>query len=217
MFVAALRSNVKNVTARQSNPFGFEPPCEPFVPGYGDANAHFHVVGDHPGVHGGTDSGYPFTGFAASERLQRALVAGGLLAETGTPPVVDRTYFSYLHLCVPEGVPTPDDYADQESFFDAELRAIAAHVLLPVGERATKHVFAIATARDADDIDMDALHATEVPGSGWLVYPIKDPAQWSDDDERALVDALEAVRSRDYRRRADLGRFLPDDEPYMVR
>ena len=208
---------MKNVTARQSNPFGFSPPCEPFVPGYGDANAHFHVVGDHPGVHGGADSGYPFTEFAASERLQRALVAGGLLEEAGSPPVVDRTYFSYLHLCVPEGVPSRADYAEQEAFFDAELRAIAAHVLLPVGRRATEHVFAVATSEPTDDVDMDELHATEISGSGWLVLPVKDPAQWTDDDEQALIAALEDLLSRDYRRQADLGRFLPDDDPYMVR
>jgi len=208
---------VKNVTARQSNPFGFSPPCDSYVPGYGDANAHFHVVGDHPGVHGGADSGIPFTDFAASERLQRALVDGGLLQEAGTPPVVDKTYFSYLHLCVPEGVPTPADYADQEAFFDAELRAIAAHVLLPVGERVTEHVFAVATSEPTDDVDMDELHATEISGSGWLVFPVKDPAQWTDDDEQTLIATLEELRSRDYRRTADLGRFLPSDDPYMVR
>lgn len=208
---------MKNVTARESNPFGFQPPCEPFVPGFGDANAHFHVVGDHPGVHGGAESGVPFTEFEASERLQRALVAGGLLREAGTPPVVEKTYLSYLHMCVPEGVPTEADYADIERFFDAELRAITAHVLLPVGARATSHVFSIASSESPDDVDMDARHATEIPGSGWLIVPIKDPAEWTDDDEARLVAALEELLERDYRREADLGRFLPDDSPYLVR
>ncbi|PSP53661.1 uracil-DNA glycosylase, partial [Halobacteriales archaeon QH_3_68_24] len=194
-----------------------DPPCESFVPGYGDANAHFHVVGDHPGVHGGAETGYPFTGFAASERLQRALAAGGLLEEAGAPPVVDKTYFSYLHMCVPEGVPTARDYADQEPFFDAEVRAITAHVLLPVGERATRHVFRHMSAEPAEDIDMDARHAVEVSGSGWLILPINDPAAWDEGDEAELVAALEALLDRDYRREADLGRFLPDDDPYMVR
>ena len=211
------RTFVRNVTARRSNPFGFDPPCESFVPGYGDANAHFHVVGDHPGVHGGAETGYPFTGFAASKRLQRALVAGGLLEEAGTPPVVDRTYFSYLHMCVPEGVPTPQDYADQTAFFDAEVRAITAHVLLPVGKRTTKHVFRHMSAEPAEDVDMDARHAVEISGSGWLILPITDPAAWDEGDEAELVAALEALLDRDYRREADLGRFLPDDDPYMVR
>jgi len=208
---------VQNVTGRQSNPFGLDPGCEPFVPGYGDANAHFHVIGDHPGVHGGAESGVPFTGFEASERLQRALVAGGLLESVGTPPVVDRTYLSYRYMCPPEGVPTAADYAAHEPLFDAELRAITAHVLLPVGVRATAHILGNMSARSASDIDMDALHATEIKGSGWLIVPIRDPVEWTDDDEAALVAALEALLERDYRQRADLGRFLPDDDPYMVR
>ncbi|WP_459194867.1 uracil-DNA glycosylase family protein [Halosimplex sp. J119] len=208
---------MKNVTARQSNPFGFSPPCEPFVAGYGDANADFHVVGDHPGVHGGAETGYPFTEFAASERLQRALAEGGLLAETGEPPVVEKTFFSYLYPCVPDGVPSERDYAEVENIFDSEIRAITAHVLLPVGERATRHVFANMSARPPEDVDVEAQHATEIPGSGWLIVPVKDPAEWSDEDEEALVESLIELRQRDYVRRADLGRFLPDDDPYMVR
>lgn len=39
-----------------------EPDCERFVPGCGDANADFHVIGDRPGVHGGIKTGVPFTG-----------------------------------------------------------------------------------------------------------------------------------------------------------
>nr|WP_279294748.1 uracil-DNA glycosylase family protein [Haloarcula hispanica] len=209
-------SRVKNVTARQHNPFGFDAPCEPFVPGYGDANAHFHVIGDHPGVHGGETSGIPFTDSAAGERLQRALVEAGLLAEAGTPPTVEKTYLSYLYMCGGDP-PTDADYEALEPLFDTELRAITAHVLLPVGERATRHVFANTTSEPTESIDMDALHATEVPGSGWLVYPIKEPAEWSDDDEDALVDVLTALLKTDYRREADLGRFLPNDDPYLVR
>jgi len=207
---------VKNVTARQHNPFGFDAPCEPFVPGYGDANAHFHVIGDHPGVHGGATSGIPFTDNAAGERLQRALVAAGLLAEAGTPPTVEKTYLSYLYMCGGDP-PTDADYDDLEPLFDTELRAITAHVLLPVGERATRHVFENTTAEPTDSIDMAARHATEVVGSGWLVYPIKEPAEWTDDDEDRLVDALRALLETDYRREADLGRFMPGEDPYLVR
>jgi uracil-DNA glycosylase len=211
-----LLAGVKNVTARQHNPFGFDAPCEPFVPGYGDANAHFHVIGDHPGVHGGTTSGVPFTDNAAGERLQRALVAAGLLAEAGTPPTVEKTYLSYLYMCGGDP-PTDADYDDLEPLFDTELRAITAHVLLPVGERATRHVFANTTAEPTDSIDMAARHATEVVGSGWLVYPIREPAEWTDDDEDRLVDALTALLETDYRREADLGRFMPGEDPYLVR
>jgi hypothetical protein len=64
---------------------------------------------------------------------------------------------------------------------------------------------------------MDRLHATELQGSGWLVLPIKDPAEWTDDDEAALVEALETLRATDFRREADLGRFMPGGDPYHVR
>ena len=208
---------MRNVTDRVSNPFGMQPPCERFVPGYGDANAHFHVVGDHPGVHGGIETGVPFTGSEAGRRLQRALYDAGLLRTTGDRPDVNTTYLSYLHTCVPTGTPTDDDYAAMEPFFDAELRAIAAHVLLPVGERAIEHVLETCTAHDTTDLDVESLHATEVQGSGWLVMPIRDPRAWASDDATSLVDAIDTLRATDYRRETDLGRFVAGNEPYMVR
>ena len=211
-------ASVKNVTDRTSNPFGMRPPCERFVPGYGDANAHFHVVGDHPGVHGGAETGVPFTGTPAAERLQGALRDAGLLRSVGDEPLVEKTFLSYLHMCVPDGRPTEDAYADLERFFDAELRAIAAHVLLPVGERATEHVLETYTAQAWKTVvNMDRLHGREIRGSGWLVVPILDPAEWVDTDAERLVAAIDELRSTDYRRESDLGRFVAGNEPYLVR
>ena len=208
---------MKNVTGKRSNPFGNSFPCDRAVPGYGDANADFHVLGDHPGVHGGADSGVPFTDSEAGERLQRALVAGGLLKEAGTPPVVDKTYLSYLNPCVSDGEPTDDDYAAVENVLDSETRAITAHVLLPVGERATQWVFANMSRESPTEIDMAALHGSEISGSGWLIYPIADPSTWTDETEESLVVALQELHDWDYRRTADLGRFQPGGDPYLVR
>ena len=208
---------MENVTDRTSNPFGMTPPCDRFVPGYGDANADFHVVGDHPGVHGGADTGVPFTN-EAGRRLQRTLVSAGLLAAAGDAPEVRRTFLSYLHMCVTDGDPTPDGYGDMERFFDAELRAIAAHVLLPVGERATRHVLENYTAQaHRTEVEMPTLHATEIRGSGFLVMPIRDPAEWDEGDADRLVDGLDTLRSTDFRREVDLGRFVAGQEPYFVR
>jgi uracil-DNA glycosylase len=257
---------VQNVTDQTRNPFGMRPDCESFVPGYGDANADFHVVGDHPGVHGGVETGVPFTGAPWSAAFLSALTEAGLLAgladdaapdgtlagdgvaaslageppsTTGaaapragdaaanggrpdagewTPIRTERAYFSYLHMCVPDGEPTAASYDDMERFFDAELRAIAAHVLLPVGARATQHVLEQYTARAwKTEIDMDALHAEELLGSGWLVLPVKDPAEWDETDADRLVDALRELRSTDFRRESDLGRFIAGSDPYLVR
>ncbi|MFC5366149.1 uracil-DNA glycosylase family protein [Salinirubrum litoreum] len=208
---------MENVTDRISNPFDMRPDCEQFVPGYGDANAEFHVIGDHPGVHGGADTGVPFTN-EAGLRLQSALADAGLLRETGDDPSVSKTFLSYIHMCVSEDPPTDDDYGDMERFFDAELRAIAAHVLLPVGARATRHVLQTYSARAGKvSSDMDDLHGTEILGAGFLILPIKDPAEWVEGDHDRLVAGLRELQRTDFRREVDLGRFLAGDDPYMVR
>jgi uracil-DNA glycosylase family 4 len=241
--------SVEHRTDRVSNPFGMSPPCERFVPGYGDVNAHFHVVGDHPGVHGGLETGVPFTGTPWSGPFFDALAAAGLVTDRdpdGTAVELDRTYLSFVYPCEPaDGDPPPAEDDSLEPFFDAELRAITAHVLLPVGERATRHVLETYTAGPAGEKSLDGLHASEVRGSGWLVVPVADPATWSHapddrpedgDRERKPVDAgaeaatgrvpgeaadlvatLRAVLSRDYRQTTDLGRFLPGGDPYLVR
>jgi uracil-DNA glycosylase len=212
-----------------------EPDCEGAVFGYGDANADFHVIGDHPGVHGGLETGIPFTGTPAGERLQRVLVAVGLLS-TGVDPgkLTPRNCFlSYLHMCPTDcgedatldsstdsGAPAPESYANLERFFDAELRAIAAHVLLPVGQRAIRYVLDHYTAQgsryDSPD-DLEPLHAEELHGSGFLVLPISDPDDWTEHDEQELEAALETVLDREYRQISDLGRFMATDDPYLVR
>lgn len=209
---------MKNVTDRTSNPFGMRPDCARFVPGYGDANAHFHVIGDHPGVHGGAETGVPFTN-DAGYRLQDALAAAGLLETTGEEPTVDRTYLSYLHMCVPEGeVPSETDYTELEPYLDAELRAIAAHVLVPVGARATAYVLKNHTAQTVTNgVDLPTLHGTEILGAGFLVVPVLDPAEWKAGDYDRLVDGLRELQRTDYRREVDLGRFIAGDEPYHVR
>ena len=196
-----------------------KPPCERFVPGYGDTGAHFHIIGDNPQTHGGFDTGIPFTDRPWSEAFFHALARAGLVEQTDDGAVeTQRSFFSYLHMCDPgDEELTEADYAALEPFFDAELRAITAHVLLPVGARATAHVLENYTARATEPLAMDALHGTEVRGSGWLVVPMKNPAEWESGDAERLVDALRTLQESDYRRTSDLGRFLPDDEAYLVR
>jgi uracil-DNA glycosylase family 4 len=220
---------VRNVTRETSNPFGMRPPCpcrcaedtdRRAVFGYGDANADFHVIGDHSGVHGGAETGVPFTGSPAGERLLDTLDRAGVIGYGGGDEVdPERCYLSYRHLCcVPEGeTPTADEYAEFDRFFDAELRAISAHVLFPVGERTTRHVVETHTADGhGPTYDMDDLHATEIRGRGFLVVPIADPRDW-DGHADSLIGAIERLRSAGYEQMVDLGRFIPNAEPYFVR
>ena len=207
---------MKNVSRRSSNPFDLDPPCDPFVPGFGDPNADFHVVGDHPGLHGGIESGIPFTGTATGESLQEVLAEVGLVLEPGEEPLVSNLYLSYLYLCVDGESPTPRGYAEMERFFDAELRAITAHVLLPVGERAIRHVVEQYTQTTVPP-DPETLHGTEISNGAWVVVPIAEPSEWTDDQRTALLQTLQALMARDYRRESDLGRFIPGGDPYLVR
>lgn len=212
---------VEYVSETSQNPFGMSPPCEQYVPGYGDPHADFHVVGDHPRVHGGLETGVPFTDRGWSERFFDALARVGLVH--AFDPVagkldIDGTFLSYLHMCDPgDDPPDAESYAAMEPFFDAELRAITAHVLLPVGTRATRHVLQEYTARSPDEIAIDDRHGAEIRGAGWLVVPIKEPGAWTVADADRLVDGLTALQRTDYRRVSDLGRFLPGDDPYLVR
>jgi len=209
---------VYTVTDRISNPFGFRPDCDRFVPGYGDVNAAFHVIGHHPGVHGGLQTRVPFSN-VAGQRLLRVLARAGLIDSPTLPPRVDGTYLSYLHLCDPEDeAPTERSHLACEPFLDAEVRAIAAHVLLPVGQPPTAYVLRNYSAQASElSARMDRLHAREIVGSGFLIMPVDDPAGWSPAAARMLEEALLQLQETDYRREADLGRFIAEGGTYFVR
>ena len=227
---------MENVTDRRRNPFGVAYPCDGAVGSYGDANADVHLIGDHPGRHG---DGVPFSAPAVAP-LRAVLRSVGLI-EDATSEVDDRLdgggdgvgdggddvpagyvprdlFCSYLCACPAAGTPSEAAYARLEPSFGAKLRAVAAHVLLPVGDRALAHVLAEYTSKARTRAaDAAALHATEVPGRGFLVVPVREPAEWTDGDADRLHERLAAVLSTDYRRTADLGRFVPGDDAYLVR
>ncbi|ELY63919.1 uracil-DNA glycosylase family protein [Natrinema versiforme] len=200
---------MQNVTDRTSNPFGLRPPFDRSDPGdqvaafgYGDANADFHVIGDFPGIHGGETTGIPFTETEAGVEIQAVLRETGFVSGPRDKPVLENCFWDYVHMCsLPDGErPTDEDYADLERFFDAELRAINAHILLPVGARATDHVLReYTTQRHRFDLDMPSLHARDIRGRGFMVIPIADPVEWVDGDREAIVSKLEAVLASDYR------------------
>ncbi|TYL38837.1 uracil-DNA glycosylase [Natronococcus pandeyae] len=209
MGIDSLPIPVQNVTDRTSNPFGMRPPFDRTPPGdrtavfgYGDANADFHLIGDYPGRHGGAETGVPFTGTDSGRALQDVFRAVGFVSGPPAKPICENLFCSYIHMCrLPDGrTPTDEEYDDLERYFDAELRAINAHILMPVGEQATDHVLReYTTQRHRIDLDMAALHATEIRGRGFLIVPIREPTEWEDTEREALVARLEAILGRDYR------------------
>ncbi len=198
-------STVETISHRRRNPFGMSPECHggQAVPGYGDPSADFHLIGDHPGRHGGVRTGVPFTAHPVGRRLQGLLHELGLL---GSPydeePDVSNLFMSYLHMCPPlhDEAPTVESYARLERFFDAELRAVNAHILLPVGRRATDVVLESYTTQARKvPAAMEDRHAIEVRGRGFLVMPMKDPMAWEACDREAIQSRLGHLMSSDYR------------------
>jgi hypothetical protein len=185
------------------NPFDVSPPCEGFVPGWGDVEADFHLIRGRP-----TGRGHAEHGFVELP-LGTVLESVGLL-RNGHP---SNLYASFVHACPDATVPTHL----LESIFDAELRAVTAHVLIPVGKAATAFVLGQYTNRDPRGSSLAALHAREIASGAWIVLPLREPAEWSADDTSAAREALDAILARDYRREADLGRHLTGGDQYLVR
>ena len=181
------------------------PPCigGARICGYGDPSADFHLIGDHAGIHGGTDTHVPFTSSPVGRQIQGLLFDLGFLASPyADRPIVTNLYMNYLYMCPvsPSDRPTRPQYLDHDRFFDAELRAVNAHILLPVGRRATDRVLeAYTTQRRKVPHSMRERHALEVRGRGFLVVPVLDPRAWRAGDRRQIRTTLERILASDYR------------------
>lgn len=172
-----------------------EPPSYPAVHGYGDPNGDFHFIGESPEVHGGTETGVPFhSDKDETGRVLELLDSLGFVEEH-EPLRLRNAFLSYVRM-TDDGDPT-----DLERYFDAELRAVNAHILIPFGEYAVRYVLEeyTAQAHKLADIPLDELHATEVHGAGFLVIPALDPRDWDDEIETELQEKLAEILTSDYR------------------
>lgn len=209
MAIDCLRIVVEHVTDRRSNPFGMRPPFERHDPGdvaavfgYGDVNADFHLIGDHPGIHGGRTTGIPFTETADGLAVQDVFRETGFITGRRDEPIYENLFGSYRHMCtLPDGrAPTTSEYDTLERFFDAELRAVNAHILLPVGERVIDDVLTTyTTQRHRFGDEVSTLHARDIRGRGFMVVPIAAPSTWTSSDRDRLVATLEGILAADYR------------------
>lgn len=191
---------MENVTDETSNPFGMRINGGAAY-GYGDANADFHFIGDSPARHGGATTGVPFTEAEAGRRLQSVLSEVGFAAEPySDEPDLSNTFLSYVHPGVTDGEPADESYADQLRFLDAELRAINAHILFTVGDRAFRYALDNHTTQLGKlSADAAAHHAEQIRGRGFLVVPVKEPAAWTDADRDALLGTIRGLLASDYR------------------
>ena len=186
------------------NPFAISAPCEGYVPGWGDREADFHLIRGRPSGREDTHRNR-FT----EPPLGGVLESVGLL-RNGEP---SNLFASFVHGCPDRAFSTHR----LESIFDAELRAITAHVLLPVGQTAFEYVLEQYTNHDPGAPSLEDFHAQELTSGAWIVLPLRDPGSWRAADATAAREALEAILARDYRREADLGRHVTGSDAYLVR
>lgn len=112
--------------------------CRP-VPPFGDLHAALLVVGLAPGMHGANASGRPFTGDACSDLLYGSLFSQGF--STGPRSVHAQDDLRMINCRVtnavkclpPDNKPLPIEASNCRPFLQAEISAVAPHVILCLG------------------------------------------------------------------------------------
>jgi uracil-DNA glycosylase len=75
---------------------------------------------------------------------------------------------------------------------------INPEVLVPVGERALRVLVAEHTTLE-DPPDIEAAHATEIRGRGFLLVPMRDPAEHTAAEGRAVLETMSELMEGDHR------------------
>ncbi|MFC6973617.1 uracil-DNA glycosylase family protein [Halomicroarcula sp. GCM10025709] len=192
-----------------SNPFGMDEDCqncdalcatrETVVHGYGDVSAEFLVLGDSPSA-AADDSGVPFTG--EHERGLLDILAAVDMCEDpdAAEPTLDNAFLTYVTRCRhPDRTATDEEVMNCEPYLNSEVRMINPELLLPVGQAALEALAFEYTTMSADELDVVDQHATTIRGRGFELLPMVPPAEQSDEQRTAVLDALGDILGRDYR------------------
>ncbi|GGL54012.1 uracil-DNA glycosylase [Halocalculus aciditolerans] len=191
------------------NPFGMDEACENcaraanrerVVHGYGDVGADFVFVGDAPSA-AAEAAGVPFTGDPAGERLQDMLGRLGFNRSlpSSTDPELDNAFLTYLARCHAPTEPADPEVVACEPFLNAEIRMINPEIIVPVGERALAAIGEEYTTTPVADLDVVAHHADRIRGRGFELVPMIHPAELTDEQADAFVDAVSDILDTDYR------------------
>ena len=100
------------------------------VPGFGDPDARFWILGLAPAAHGGNRTGRVFTGDRSGDFLYRALYEAGFCNQPTSVAKNDglRLYDLYVSAVVrcapPQNKPTPAEYDACRPFLEREFRSL---------------------------------------------------------------------------------------------
>lgn len=113
------------------------------VPGFGDPEARFCLVGLAPGAHGANRTGRPFTGDGAGAFMYPLLHQAGLASQGEATDRDDGLALQDLYLtnavkCLPPGnLPRPEEFASCRPFLAEELASLPQlQVIIALGQGA---------------------------------------------------------------------------------
>ncbi|WP_324758301.1 uracil-DNA glycosylase [Haloarcula sp. GH36] len=192
-----------------SNPFGMDEDCqncealcesrEHVVHGYGDVSAEFLVLGEAPSATA-DESGVPFTGEHERGLLDILSAVDMCDDPDAAEPTLDNAFLTYVTRCRhPERGATDEEVRNCELYLNSEIRMINPELLLPVGQRALEALAFEYTTMSADELDVAERHATTIRGRGFELLPMVTPAEQSDDQRTAFLDAFSEILGADYR------------------
>ncbi|MFC7077682.1 uracil-DNA glycosylase [Haloarcula halophila] len=192
-----------------SNPFGMDEDCQncealcesrqSVVHGYGDVSAEFLVLGEAPSATA-DESGVPFTGEQERGLLDILSAVDMCDDPDAAEPTLDNAFLTYVTRCRhPERGATDEEVRNCELYLNSEIRMINPELLLPVGQRALEALAFEYTTMSADELDVTERHATTIRGRGFELLPMMTPAEQSDEQRTAFLDAFSEILGTDYR------------------
>lgn len=179
------------------------------VHGYGDVGADFLFVGERPSSDA-DEVGVPFVAPGVDEGgqgstsggLRRILERLGLCDATSprSEPALVDVYLTNLTRCRdPDRRPTDEEVRNCEPYLEAEIRMINPEIIVPVGERALAEIATEYTRTPAEEIDLEESHGERIRGRGFELVPMIAPADQTDAQTQAWVEAFAELLATDYR------------------
>jgi uracil-DNA glycosylase family 4 len=109
------------------------------VPGFGDPKAELLILGLAPAAHGANRTGRMFTGDRSGDFLYQALYSTGFANQPRSRHCGDglelrNAYISAAARCAPPANrPSPSEFANCQSYFEAELKILRPKAILALG------------------------------------------------------------------------------------
>lgn len=195
----------------QTNPFDMDEECRncedlcetrtEIVHGYGDVGAEFLFVGSAPGV-GADRTGTPFVAGEGDSRVLDLLGRLGfcLSPPDTTEPDLENAFLTSCTRCRhPDRGPTETEVRNCDAFLTAEIRMINPEILVPIGQLALETLGVEYTTTPVEELSIEEHHATSIRGRGFELFPLRDPAEATDDHLTTFVENFRSLMDGDYR------------------